>query len=115
MKYCFLFLFLAFFTFGVRAQDNALPHALLKVQLQNTDKISEQQKSLLALKNAKIINYIARDNAYLVALQGKNQEELSALRKKIESIFGALAVSEFKIADPKELEALPTNPDKQKK
>jgi hypothetical protein len=116
MKYSLLFLFLAFFAFGVKAQDNALPHALLKVQLQNRDKISEQQKSLLALKNAKIVNYIAKDNAYLLALEGKDQQELAALRKKIESIFGASGVSDFKISDPNELEALPTNPEnKQKK
>jgi hypothetical protein len=115
MKYCVLFLFLAFYTLGIKAQDNALPHALLKVQLQNMDKISEQQKSLLALKNTKIINYIPKDNAYLVALQGKNQEELAALRKKVESIFGAWAVSDFKIPDLKDLETLPTNPENKRK
>lgn len=109
-----IFFYLAFRALNGYAQEtnNTPNHALLKVRLKNIEKISEQQKELLAIKNAKIINYITKDRAYLIALHGSSAEELLSTRKKIELIFGPNEVTDFKIPDPAELEALPTFSEK---
>ncbi|MCS6905892.1 MAG: hypothetical protein RML72_11750 [Bacteroidia bacterium] len=104
--------FLAFFITKNYAQDNSKPHSLLKVYLKDIEKISQQQRELLNLKNAKIINYLTKDKAYLIAIHASSPEELVSLRRKVESIFGPSAVNEFQLPDVAQLEALPTLTEK---